>query len=885
MSRDNHSIDKKPSSNRSFNSVQSLENQNWPSLNPIFNSFRTQKSPSQPSSTRSLNIYSKSSNQFLHSYDIGDRDSSRKETFGTSNFCFDSDIEVDCGTKYFDNVPLVIANGVKDAEASLVPTTSNDKDSTRSGQRSRKGKRNIRDPDSKEGKSRHPQLSKTDELGRASSHYKLEGVYFNQRMESKVKKAARNESNKEEEIQVLTKMDSDGNDTTNRSGRRGSTGGKDEFTRRRSRSREVPRAQKDITQVRSARDLGMRSSHIKSSDRRIKRGYGAKIMSPESKEALKKMFGLENLSSEENPIITAINELKALTKSMKDSEDVSLTEVELAESENQPSSMNITEESLADTEKVSKKLDSLSKDLEKKQRRWGSAGETTKKDRISTQSQEVAKKLSRLETPLSEKDPIVAKTTELKSGIEIENTTSESTPSSPSSMKDRRSITGKTTKKDRTSTRISNKSSHKSSRKFTHEKKYSSAIDVNPQSDSSKKNDPDLKVKTSCIEPSSSSVEEFVSASEKEIFEILNQDAKESTKNRSSTEKTTKKKKTSTRSRSSAKSRKSRGKDPTPIETDPQSDESTKDDPDSKVNTSNIEPTISSSVKEFNSESEKDINGIPDYEADTRISLNDLFSNGEDVSKKESNIFAPSLGSIESEEKDDNVADDANYLQLTFHSENYGDTDNLFAVIDEKFNQSFCSAKLMEGQKRTEDRNDSLRSFASFNDDIDLQVSTASFSLSKPVHEKGTGYVSADDGFADDDDDILADDVREDSTAKKKNLVTPMSRRKKKVSLFSISKSLHDVGRHHDDVIADGVGEDSPQDSPQYSPQDSPQRKRRGMLNKMKTGFSEGSRRTFQKASSTRNMLGQATTKVLSRRKEEGKGLLSNDSVDYSFEL
>lgn len=791
----------KGNSSSSFNSMSS--NGNYP-----VGFVQSKKSRSRPSSTHSLNSYSNSTHQSLRIGDIVDRDSSHSKTFNVSMLCFDDDIEADCepnhfnkipfepesDTKYFDNAILAIESDLKNVEDSLVPTTSSDKDSTRSGQRSNEDKRNNRDPDSRQRKSRPPQLSKTDELGRTSSHYKLEGVYFNKRMEAKVKKNARNASNKEEEeIQALAKMDSDGKDATKgtstkgkvRSRRRGSTGDKDELLRRRrSRSRGVPSPQN--TRAKSARDL----CTPKSSDRRIKRGSGENVGSPESKGAVKKILESESLSSDENPIITKINELKALTKSMNDSEERLPTETENTAPENQPSSMNNTEESSANTEKVSKQLDSPTADIEKKQRK--------------------------------------------------------------------RSSTGKNTK-----TRLSNKSGHKSSRKSTHEKKGrekdESAIDVNPQSDSCKKSGPDLKVKTSNIELSPSSVEEFVSASEKEINEILNQDAKESTKNRSSTEKTTKKKKR----KSSEKQRKSRGKDPSSIEADPQSDVSAKDDLDSKVNTtSNIEPSISSSVKEFNSEIEKDINGIPDDDAERNISLNDLFSKSEEDSKKEVNIISPSLDSNESEEKDDNEADDANYLQLTFHSEHCSSADN-----------------------------ETLRSFVSFTDDIDLLVSTASFSLSKSDHKKGSGYVStndvsandvsADDGFANDADDDFADDIREESTAKKMNLLTPLSRRKKKVSPFSLSKSLHSAGRHHDDVIADGAAEDSPQ----HSPQDSPHWKRRGMLNKMKTGFSESSRRTFQKASSTRNMLGQATTKVLSRGKEEGKGLLMDDSADCTFEL
>jgi hypothetical protein len=823
----------KGNSNSSFNStsskdshpvgfVQSRKFQNRPSLNRNFNSMRmlpipTQRNRSRPSSSRSLNSYSNSTHQSLRNDDdIVDRDSSQNKTFDINFLRFDDDIEADgepnhfnkipfepeTDVKYFDNVVLATDRDLRDAENCLVPTASSDKDSTRSGQRSSEDKRHNRDPDTKQRKSRTPQLSKTDELRRASSHSDLEGVYFNKRIESKAKKTARNESNKAgEEIQALTKMDSDGNDASTkgtstkdkfRPRRRGSTGDKDEFVRRRSRSTGAPPPR--YARAKSARDLGTR----KSSERRIKRGSGENVVSPESKEAAKKLLESRRLSLDENPIITRINELKVLTKSINDSEARLPTQTENTAPENQPSSMNNTEESLATTEKVSKQLDSTTANIEKKQRRRSSAGNTMK-------------------------------------------------------------------------TRLSNKSGHKSSRRSTHEKKGrekdSSAIDVNPQSDSCKKNDPSLKVRTSSIEPSSSSVEEFVSANEKEINEILNQDAKESTKNRTSNEKTTKKKKR----KSTEKQRKSRGKDPSSIEADPQSDVSAKDD----LTTSNIESIISSSVKEFDSEIEKDINVIPD-DAEKNSSPNVLFSNSEDDSKKEVNTFSASLDSNESKEKDDNEAVEDNYLQLTFHSENYGSADDLFALMEENLNQS------VGGQKETEDRNGTLRSFISIADNIDLQVSTASFSLSKSVHEIGSGYVSTDDisangvsvddGFANDADDDFADDIREESATKKLYLLTPMSRRKKKVSPFTLSKSLHSEDRHNDDAA-----EDSPPDSPHW--------RRRGMLNKMKTGFSESSRRTLQKASSTRNMLGQATTKALSRRKEEGQGLLMDNSEDYTFKL
>jgi hypothetical protein len=58
-------------------------------------------------------------------------------------------------------------------------------------------------------------------------------------------------------------------------------------------------------------------------------------------------------------------------------------------------------------------------------------------------------------------------------------------------------------------------------------------------------------------------------------------------------------------------------------------------------------------------------------------------------------------------------------------------------------------------------------------------------------------------------------------------------------------------------------------------------KKRNGMLNKMRMAtstFTESGRTTVKKAASTRNLIEQATIKVFARGKQEGKGLLRNDS-------
>mmetsp|Transcript_8975 Transcript_8975/g.18647 ORF Transcript_8975/g.18647 Transcript_8975/m.18647 type:complete len:200 (-) Transcript_8975:102-701(-) len=186
----------------------------------------------------------------------------------------------------------------------------------------------------------------------------------------------------------------------------------------------------------------------------------------------------------------------------------------------------------------------------------------------------------------------------------------------------------------------------------------------------------------------------------------------------------------------------------------------------------------------------------------------------------------------------------------------------------------------------SEERGSTLRSFVSFTDEIDVKVSTTSYHLSTsktpPIRVADdvstddylSAEFSADDGFSADEDNVFANATWDAPPRPRlKKFSTPIARKKKlSPSPFgmSMSKSLHDLGGvHHDaNTFADANM--------------TPRRKRRGMLQKMANGISEGGKRTLQKAASTRNIFEQATTKVLSRRKEEGRGLLTDDEDDFS---
>ena len=1019
-------------SNRSFGSLSSQKSQLISTTNHSFDSAHSRNSLSQLSST--LSIYSNSKNPKLGAH-ISNSERKKKNCDGVD---FDSDIE-DETTCSIDNMNFIIGDGVKPLARSG-PSSAKDSNPFEE-------KKNNCDPDTKPKKKRQPQLSQTDESGRGLSHYKLEGVYYNQKKEPSLKNSTKNDPEENDDIEVLTKPPADSNrkDIRNktpitgrfRSRRRGSLGNDEllcprsrsnprsrssprsrsrELTSPRSRSRELtssrnnhkglPSAQKDFT--RSQDGPSSRNSQImKNNDKRVRRDSGANIISPESKEGVKKIFGtdaalseddtivVKNTTSEsqpssaknaeENPLIKIENQLppnlslKEEKEGFRDAEEVSgqitatseslenkqrrrssmgrpmkndrapaqpqdatkeiielgnplaeenlhvtlsaneeiLMAVVNTTSGDQPSSLKEAKKSIEDTGEVRKKSKppSKSKSLDQKQHKRSSVGKTLRKNRTPTQSVDAAKELIDLGSPLSEDGLIVPKSTDHETLVEIENTESstahlstsliknnedpaaenESSSSSTVSLNDtekssetieklnkkidspsrdvekkqrRQSSMGKVAKKYKTSTRISNKSGHKLPKRSTREKKYRT------------KDSPTLKADSSTGLTSPSAVADFVAGNEKEINELLKQDTKDLAKRRNNTEMTSKKDESSSR-RSSVKEKKNREKEPLPTEAIPQIDLSSDNDPNSEVKTSgNSEPTIAASANESSPEKENKIDGIWKEDVFIPASLHDMLSRHS--SKRElisictdtGSFYSASLASGESEEKDDENVDGDKYLQLTFVTQNGTDGNNLFARMDEKFNRSLQE---MEGQPETEDMNFSHTSFFSYTDEIELKVSTTSYSLSKSAHIiNNTDDISVDDAFPADsnfpyDDDGFAHDSSKETTTKKKIFLTPISI-KKKVSPFSLSKSLHSPGLHspglyNDNSFGDGTGAASPR------------RKKRGsMLQKMKTGISEGGKRTFQKAASTRSLFEQATTKVMSRRKEEGRGLLRNDS-------
>ena len=629
------------------------------------------------------------------------------------------------------------------------------------------------------------------------------------------------------------------------------------------------------------------------------------IAPAQPQDAMKEFIELGNPLAEENLHVT-----------LSANEEILMAVVNTT-SGDQPSSLKEAKKSIENTGEVRKKSKppSKSKSLDQKQHKRSSVGKTLRKNRTPTQSVDAAKELIDLGSPLSEDGLIVPKSTDHETLVEIENTESstahlstsliknnedpaaenESSSSSTVSLNDtekssetieklnkkidspsrdvekkqrRQSSMGKVAKKYKTSTRISNKSGHKFPKRSTREKKYRT------------KDSPTLKADSSTGLTSPSAVADFVAGNEKEINELLKQDTKDLAKRRNNTEMTSKKDESSSR-RSSVKEKKNREKEPLPTEAIPQIDLSSDNDPNSEVKTSgNSEPTIAASANESSPEKENKIDGIWKEDVFIPASLHDMLSRHS--SKRElisictdtGSFYSASLASGESEEKDDENVDGDKYLQLTFVTQNGTDGNNLFARMDEKFNRSLQE---MEGQPETEDMNFSHTSFFSYTDEIELKVSTTSYSLSKSAHIiNNTDDISVDDAFPADsnfpyDDDGFAHDSSKETTTKKKIFLTPISI-KKKVSPFSLSKSLHSPGLHspglyNDNSFGDGTGAASPR------------RKKRGsMLQKMKTGISEGGKRTFQKAASTRSLFEQATTKVMSRRKEEGRGLLRNDS-------
>jgi len=902
----------RPSSCRSFDTIESQDDPGKPSSSCSLMSVQSKKNRSRPSSNRSLSPHSQSNLK----PDIN----VRIKSFATADF--DSDLEDDGGVKCsVTDIPLVLNDCEKDSEAPLV-ITPNGKHSSESQQRSHEDNKNIRDPDAKQRNSRQPQLSKTDDLGRASyhSHSKVERVYCDQKSESKVKKVGSYDSDDvEEEIEVLTKLSPSSNDTDRsatkgrfRSRRRASIGN-DQPSRTRSTSREPPPSMKDLPRMKSARSpgrLGTRSSQIKSTDKRIKRGTDVNAVTPESKEAIKKFSGsdtppseevekntnqespteTENTSSESQPSSTrstmnakerstnSDNSSKKINSSMQDlekkqrrrcsigrtvrksktptrsrevakkpfgSDAPSLEEdqkshsgTEKTVSESQPSpttSMKDTEEISSNVENSSKKTNSPKRDLEKKQRRRNSVGRAMIRDNTPSESEEEVKKLLGLDTPSFEEEPIAAKSTDQKPLTESEHTEPENQPSSALSIKD---VEDGILNTESTIKKIDSPSQDLEKRQRRRRSVESRMLKDKPVSrisiksghksskkstrerkshDSGKKNDPDSKLgrlnNSTYDSPLSSG--EFV-AGDAQTEETRKDEAEESMKIQRNPEKSIKRNKSSSRRRSSIKEKKSRERD----------------------------------------SSEKD-----------SIDQSDL-------SKKSD------TGTDDDEEKDNEFAEDDNYLQLTFVADNFADNDNLFALMDERFHRSFnqsFSEDLPHTTQRSEvnDKGSSIRSYISFAEEIDLKVSTTSYTLSRSTHDAG---VVKNDFYGDDDvfrhdDDGFTNDIVEVTSPKNKRLTTPTSRKKEGLSPpFGLSKSLHSPRPSADNAFT-GAREEIKK------------AKKLSLLKKMRAGITEGavsSRHLLAKAASTRNMLGQATTKVLARKKEEGRGLLMDDSDSES---
>ena len=535
-----------------------------------------------------------------------------------------------------------------------------------------------------------------------------------------------------------------------------------------------------------------------------------------------------------------------------------------------------TEESLANMEYESIKIGLPSKDLDMKQRRRSSMGRTTRNNRVSTSQEGEEKLFQSTVVPLNEDQVVVGKIIIL----EPENVTSNNrdlcnSPNKHASAEEsiaklengtmklnskseafdkkqrRRSSSGKPTRKDRNTPRIAGKSGHKLSRKSTREKK---------RRDACKKQDSaeDFTSEEFASEEFASEFasEEFFSefVAENDVAnEYLKNNSTELAKNRS----TTRKEKTSTRKKIE-KEKRGRRKDLSPNETNRECNHNKENDCDLKVNTESTES--SAEDDEFSERSKRKV---------AAPSLSDLFSSNDHDAREAKDVIGsltPSLCSSESEEKDDEEADEDNYLQLTFVAESGVGTDNLFALMDEQLNRSFnqsFSNDMDASNTDSADRNTSIRSFVSFTNEIELRVSTTSYSLSRNVQD---GDDPASETFHC-NHSIFVNASGEEISTQMKKASTPTPRRKKLTSpSFGLSRSLHAAVPFGDAGFVNGIGEESNKIP------------KRGMLRKMRKGITEGSKLTFQKAATTRNLLGQATTKVLSRNKEEGRGLLSEDS-------
>ena len=457
--------------------------------------------------------------------------------------------------------------------------------------------------------------------------------------------------------------------------------------------------------------------------------------------------------------------------------------------------------------------------------------------------------------------------------VEKGNKKTDSSTENVEKKQRRRNSLGKVPKKDRQPTRkLLGKSSHKVAKKPMREKKGQA------------KDGPILEVESSTEITSPSPSEDFVTGSV-EINGTPNQEAKDSSKKPNGVEKVSKKDRTSSR-RSSVKERKNREKD-SPTESIPQIDLKPEKNLESEANTNGVEDTEELIMEDLN-DTKKAFRTDIFIKQESQRSLHDYISSHhsqreldvDSVCTDTGSFFSASVVSDESKELEAGAADDSNYLQLTFVAENGTDGNNLFALMDEKMNRSFQE---LDGPE-SEERGSTLRSFVSFTDEIDVKVSTTSYHLStsKTPPIRIADDVSTDDYLSAElstDDGISADEDNEYANAtwdvpprpRLKKFSTPIARKKKLPPFgMGMSKSLHDFGGvHHDaNTFADANM--------------TPRRKRRGMLQKMANGISEGGKRTLQKAASTRNIFEQATTKVLSRRKEEGKGLLTDDDDDFN---
>ena len=947
----------KQSSMRSFDSASTKKIQNRPLSNRSFDNS-VQSSQKLPTSSRSFD--SVETPKSLDKRFDGNSEIKKENSNGIDN---SSDVEDETMCS-FDNMNLVVNDGTR----VLAPPSDDEQSEQEIQQQLADEKKRNADMDQKPKKKKQPLLTQTDELGRGSNHYKLEGVYYFQKKESSPQKSTK-KAKPIEDTKVAIKPVVKSNAKEKRSktpikghnsrearsktpikgfrSRRRKSLGDDGIASPRSRSRELtsPRSRsKELTSprsrsreltsprnktpkdfTRSQDPLSSRSSHIKRPDKQVKRGSSAGIISKESKEAVNKLFAMDGAISRDDTIVANDATLDIPSLSTKDEITTPVTEIEktLAENEEAPppndekeiidndkeskpqtktsekkqrrrrsmsksirkdrpvsqnedagvattdSCMQVTQENSTfeagadqevtdeqesdalenqmkcmdeveknneDTMEVSQETKPPSNNVEKKQRKKSSMGKTMSR---SSKQLNAEQELTELGIVLPEDDLIVTINAEVETDVKIETVESSSPrPSTPENTeatnengipatpilndsemtaegtekkRHRRSSMGKVSKKDK-----SNKGS-KIAKKSSREKKSKSKDSPSDAMDL----------------PISPAVENCVT--------VENRETKDSAKNQSSTSKIAKKDKTNRRS-SVKEKKKKREKESVSAEAIPQIDAS---------------PTgyLVTKLK-------PDINAELSIPSSSNRSLHDFLSSHHSkretrsICTDENSFYSESTASDETEEKESDSVVDDNYLQLTFSTEHGRDDNALFAMMDEKFHQSFQSL----GIRKESDRNVSHKSFFSFTDEIDLKVSTTSYSLSNSGHvAKNKDDFTSDDDFLE-DDDSFANATLEETAIQNNKFSTPVSR-KKKLPPFGLSQSLHNPALHKSSSFANGT-------------ELRPKKNMRGMLQKMKMG----SQRTLQKAASTRNMLGHATTKMLSRNKEEGKGLLRNAS-------